>query len=852
MKKITMSLFLLCLSIMLTLFSYGNINAMALQTETIYPENIVDYTDLTNISSFDIGQEYIAYTLDKKSVILFEKSTRTYTSFDNFSNITKIKLTNNALIIVDDAVYVIKNFDKNNKITLSDINLDGIKALDIYNDDNSILIGLVNSSSFKLYKYNLDFVSTAPVQTISPTSISFADAFEMSINSQSAYIISKTSVVADKYTTSLCKIFHTGNTNNNNVQIFDKFQANAKVIESFVWNNNEYIATFTNEILFLLSSENEKLAEINISTPGNLQNSIFPIFEITDLQFFDNKIYISDSNYKTIQSASINILEDNTYSLKCDEIILGSFGFDYGRFNQATDIYIQGDTYLVSDSANNRIHILKNNISSFINIPSNANNPQYLTIDSKQNIFVSVVVDSKIQILKYAFNNGDYTLSQTYDKFNGTQIENISDMCSDNSDNVYILANNQVLYLSEDMLISMENINLSSLDVNSASQIAFICEKKLFAITSNNDIYFFGTDGTLYTQTTIENLKEITADQDKLFAISDNLLYTIELNDNLASTVHEEFISENYSHFNWDIIKRKMLSFDNNRSCLTFLQCGDSKSSFDFEDISNSIALDTSSTIIPLKTNNSLIYEYPYELGNIYNIDGQISNAIGISQYGEYYRIIFAYEEQLKIGFVKINNTSIISYNYNTLNVITTNQSVPVYKYPTLLTYENNRLITNYFGINKKLTLLYKYPISIDGKTFYTYQEGNNIGFIFEADIVLYSSKTISNLITENASIHLIGKDSTHLLNEDLTTNIRTLKDNDRIYVEKFDKNSTYTKVIIKDINLNTFEGYVLTSDIQMDELDNSKIILIIIIIVSIVLLALIIVSYIIIKKKNK
>lgn len=849
MKKVTLGLFMLCLSIMLTLFSYANIYAEENYSETIYPNNIIDYADLTNISSFDINNNYIAYTLDKSNVILFEINTRKYTTFSGFSNIIKIKLTDNSIIVVANSVYVIKDFDSNNIINLSDISLDNLKAIDVYVDDNNILIGLVNSSSFRLYKYNMD-LSPSPVQIITPSSISFADAFAISINSKSAYIVIKTSLNTDKYTTSLCKISHTVNTNN--IQISDVFQTNAKVIDSFIWNDKEYITTFTNEILFLLSSDNEELAKIDISTPGNLQNSIFPIFEISELQFFNNKIYLSDSYYRTIQSVSINASEGNTYSIKSDEIILGSSGFDYGRFNQAKDIYIQGDTYLISDSANNRLHILKDNTSYFINIPAPASNPEYITLDSKQNIYTSVTVDGKLEIWKYSFSNGNYSNLYKFDKYNDTYITNISDICANNQDNIYILANNRILYLSANNLIAMENINIPALNINNSSQIAYISEKNLLAISSNNTIFFINSDGSLHAEINIDNLQEITADSDKLYAISDNIIYTITIENNVATATSTTFNTNKYSHFNWDIVKRKMLAFDTNRSCLTYLTCLDSQPAFTFEDISNQTALNTTSTLIPLQISNSLIYEYPYELGNIYNIDGNITNAIGIAEYNDYYRIIFENQGVLHIGFIKKNDATLVNYNYNTINVITTNQTVPLYKYPTLLTYNNNRIITDTFDINKKLTLIYKYPISIDGKTFYTYQNDNNIGFIFEADIVLDTNKTISNLNTENASIHLIGKDSTMLLDDDLTTKIKTLKDSDRIFVENFDKKSTYTKVIVKDINLNTYEGYVLTSDIKMDKLDNSKVILIIIIIISIILLAIIVTSYIIIKKRNK
>ena len=54
---------------------------------------------------------------------------------------------------------------------------------------------------------------------------------------------------------------------------------------------------------------------------------------------------------------------------------------------------------------------------------------------------------------------------------------------------------------------------------------------------------------------------------------------------------------------------------------------------------------------------------------------------------------------------------------------------------------------------------------------------------------------------------------------------------NDRIYVESYDKHQEYTQIIYKDENLNTIKGYIKTDYIEMDKLDNTKIILIIIII---------------------
>ena len=77
MKKVYFGLFLLVLSIMLTTFSYIQVNAEetsnTTEIETIYPENILDYTNLSEISAFDINNEYIIYTQNKSDITLFEK-----------------------------------------------------------------------------------------------------------------------------------------------------------------------------------------------------------------------------------------------------------------------------------------------------------------------------------------------------------------------------------------------------------------------------------------------------------------------------------------------------------------------------------------------------------------------------------------------------------------------------------------------------------------------------------------------------------------------------------------------------------------------------------------------------------
>lgn len=853
MKKFCLSLILLSLSIMLAFFSYDLVFAKESNYTTIYPNNILDYTNLTNISSFDINDNYICYTTDKSSIILFEKSTKNYTTFNGLSNISKIKLYNNNIIVADNnSIKVIK--EMTNITTLNDISLDGIKALDIYTTQDNILIATANSSTFKLFKYDNNFnsISNNPVLKISPIDSNFNNVFMMAINENNAYLVYKIIESANTYTTGLFKI--SLNLATNNIQKIDTFQVNAKIIDTFIYNGQEYVTTFTNEILYLLSTENSILANINISAIGNLNSQTFPIFKVTELQFFNNKIYLSDTEYKTIQAVSINNLSEGL-ELKSDEIILGSFGFDYGRFNNVNDIFIQGNTYITCDNGNNRIHILKNNSSIFIDDLPPSCNPHSLTLDSNQNIYFALTKDSREYVYKYKYSNNEYLFEMSYDKFNNQNFGYISSICCNQNNLVFMIdsTNNCIIYLSENSPVKLTNSTLQTINFESNSQIKYLKENKMFIISANNNIYLMSSDGNILSSTNVPDLKEITVDTNKIYAITNSNISIITTNNNtlqIDNTILND--CSDYSNFSYDIISRKMIAFQNSRSCLISFDFETNINVFNFEDISNTQALNSSSTLIPFNINNALIYEYPYELGNIYNENNSIKNCFAIDEFDNYYRILFNYQEELKFGFVNKQYVTRVNYEYNPIDVITTNQLVPIYKYPTLLKYNGQRIVTNNIPINQAITVIYKYPISIDGKTFYTYQKNNEIGFIFNADIVLSENKTIRNLNTENASIYLIGKDTTEMLSSDLQTKIMNLNNDDRVYVQEYNKNEKYTKVIIKDSNLNTIEGYILTTDIKMDKLDNSKVILIVVIVVSIILLATIIVTYIIIKKKNK
>ena len=867
MKKVILGLFLLVVSILPCFFSYAYVYAeQDEQISTIYPNNVLDYVNLDNISAFDINEKYISYTTNKVDLNIYNIDTKENRLVKGFNSITRIKFAGNSLTIVDsNQIKVIKDIQSGNVSTLSEINLNNLQTIDIYSNNSNIYIGIIKDNTFYKYKYDINFVAETnnPIETT--TNEKFQNAFLMAINENSAYIIYKIDDDGTQYTTGLCIKRHDKSEINQPTLEFSK---NARLLDTFIFENQEFLITITSENFYLLSSDNTLYSkDIDINKQGDLENNYFPINKVTDTAYFNDTIYISDSYYKTIQSYIIDTSDDK-YTLKSNKLILASSSFDYGRFNGVQDIFVQGNNLVVSDTLNNRIHILEDNESKFISLESNTL-PHSVILDKDCNMYFvtneleNSSLQNKLVKYKYISNENNYVLESKYFKNNSLSIGNIADICLSNSNNVYLLdyTNSKILYLSGSDLVELDNSNISKISFDSKSQLQYLKSQNRLVIKAGNKIYLISCDGSVLSNnlfiSTIElsNLQSIAVDFDNVLAITSDHIYSYNIeNDNFVLNDNNmEFDSTNYSSFSYDIVQRQMFAFDKYRSCIVKFDCQLTDSKFNLLDISNTEQLDYEKPPIPLKIKTKcLIYEYPNELGNCYNQDNNVQNLIGIEEFNNYYRVLFSCDKlNLLSGYISKSNVEILPYNYNVIKVLTTNQKVPVYKYPTLLSYKGKSIISDYLSIETSINLSYLYPVSLDGRTFYAYQKGSKIGFIFDADVVS-EDKTIKTLNTENATIRLIGKQSTQLLAEDKQTVIRSLKNNDRIYVKEYDKNSKYTKVIVKDNNYNTYEGFVLTEDITMDKLDNSRIVLIIIIVVSVVLLATIITFYVIIKKKNK
>ena len=860
MKKIFFSIIIV---LSMLILSPNNISIQAntveessLNVKTIYPDGILGYENLSSISSISTNNNYIAYTLDNSNIKVFNSETREIIELNGFNNIYDFKFVDDTNIIVID--YTTTSLTNNIKVVnittkaisiLDTININNLVCSDIYFNQTEILIGIIkessNSNIFELYEIEKGSTLSAPQKTDTFTNSILNTSYLLAINHNSLYTIFENSDSNPR----ICRRNY-GSETFTNVDILSNIQK----IDTISKDNKDYIIAFTKENLNLIALD-------NLEEPIHYLQDL----EISDIEIFNDKIFISESNKKAIISYIISEEEDlegtTVLKLKQESVLLSSANNQLGRFNSVSNIFIQGKTIVVSDTKNDRIQIIDDNLLSHQIYENDVDStPHSVLLDSNQNLYFAKKTPSNNSVIvKYnASIDYDYTNSQptTYTTYDSNTIGLISDMTIDNKNNVYVVdyTNNKLLALSSGTGLQLKyNFEFTT---SENTQIEYLKGENKLVIWNNDILYLFDislfetTNNPIISTLNISNCKSITSNTNSIIALCDNSIVEYEVKNSTIQTGKKLLENDYFSSLNnitLDIINKQIYGFNSFNQSIVKFDCLDTSSQFQFEDITT---LTTPSVLALQIINNGILYDMPYNLGQPhYNVN----ECIGIEQFGDYYRVLFKFNNQLQTGFIESKNTQINNHNTtDKLNVITTNLNVPIYKYPTILKQNNSAIIMDYLPINTYITISYnEFPVSIDGKIFYTYEYDGKIGYIFNADVVLNDGTNIIFLQTNNASIQAIGEDKIYIYDEDKTTVLATLTNDDRIYVEDYDKKSDYTKITYKTSNLTTITGYIKTNYIEMDELDNTKIILICIIVASVVILVIIITSYILIKKKK-
>lgn len=848
-----------------TIFSRAEEINNELKISTLYPENVLHYQNLENIKNIAVNDKYIAYNLSNNSnLLLLNKTTKNLIEVTNNESIFDFKFVseNQLVLITRTNTYPgipnnwswsinIITIEATDQTTINYINglslTNKIEHIDIFSNNNKILIGYISShttpnNTFNLYEIELiNNTPSTPVQKDTYSCEQLNTAKNLVIADNQLYVV---------FTNSDSQPRLLSRTYGSNTLSTKDIISNIQLLDYYSYNSSKYLVAFTLENLRLLP-----LNDIDDNTTTLTE------LAVSDIDIYDGTIYLAETNEKSIASYIITTDNNQNIILEKDNVLVASNSDALGRFNSVNDIFVQGNTLYISDTKNNRIQIIENNKVTQINDLLVDSQPHAVQIDTDKNIyFVEKTSTATSNIAKYSLtNNQEYNRVFNYSTSTAGNLGLVSDCTITTNNELFLLdyTNNQLLSLN--LQTGLQPKLNFEFTLTEFSQIEYIRELNQLAVLNNNVIHLIDIEklntatNSIIDTLAVGNCADITTGLSSVIALCDSQIKCINIIDGVMHTNANSLDIDNFSqlsNINYNIATNQIFAFNSTRQAIEYFDYSVDGEILEFDNLIDNEAL----TISPLALtvlNNAIIYDQPYNIGNQHT---GINNCIGIELFSNtYYRVLFKNGNSLGIGFINKNNTQITPHNTTSkINVITTNLKVPVYKYPTILKHNNQAIINEYIPINTVLNISSKcFPVTIDEKLFYAYENNGTIGYIFNADVILNDNSNITALYNNNATIKVIGEDTVYIYDEDKTTILATISNDDRISVENYDKNSEYTLVHFKTDKLTTITGYVKTDYIEMDEIDNNKIVLIIVIILSIVILVVIIVSYIIIKKKK-
>lgn len=852
-----------------------------LTINTLYPKDVLDYQNLDNITNTAISSDYIAYSIDANSIHIINRTSKYHITSSQFSNILDFKfIANNILLLInfDDSskngnVYVVEIIDNNISVsTISTINITNLVVADIYNHGNSIYLGVIKSQTsdnniFELHELSINNnVITAQRIDTFPNAL-LNSATHLILSEDKHYVIFENDNDDPRI---LTRDYGDDSTSPQTTSFAD----NVSIAKLYIYDNKEYIVAFTKENLYLIdtidtSTTITSLDKLDLIDIDVVDSSLI----ISNPEVPHDELLVADPKNKSISTIDIDNTSDQI-ALELGNVLISSAHSALGRFNNVSNIIVQGSRIILSDSNNDRIQIIDNKYDcQEIPVLPVDSNIHAVLLDSHQNIFFNLTRPgtNTSTIYKYNYNpdvNGyteTDTPAATYSTCQSADLGLVSDITITNKDELFVLdeTNNQLLSLNNTGLQLAYTFNQ---DILSSAEIEYIRGLNMLAVLNDGNLLLLSIDNItkelnpLIDQWSDVNYNSITAGVIDILALADNNIVQISIENSELILTNNSITNNDFSHFStitYDNNSGIMYAFNSNNQSINYFDCGLTYDALVFDKITAESLNSANHQPLAIEIiNDGIIYEQPYNIGNKFvGITQCIAIEISSNQYeyDNYYRVLFNYNGELASGFLSSTNARIISHNTTQqIKVITTNLQVPVYKYPTLLKQNDNALINSYLDIETKIYIsVNPFPVRIDGKYFYAYIKDGKVGYIFNADVVIDDSTHIVNLNTNNATISAIGLDKVDLYSEDMTEVITSINNGQGIYVENYDKNSDYTLVIYKDENLKTYKGYIKTDYIKMDKIDNTTMVLILIIVLSVLILVIITTTYFIIRRKK-
>ena len=145
MKKILVIFTIIAIALLIAPFSYS-VNAEAkLEINTYYPNDVMEYANLTKVSNVTTNDNNIAYTTNNV-INIFNKKDRSINQIENIDNILKIKFCYEKLLVAGNNTINIIDPITLNVTPISNITYPNNSPINFYFNDTTVQIGIIDTT----------------------------------------------------------------------------------------------------------------------------------------------------------------------------------------------------------------------------------------------------------------------------------------------------------------------------------------------------------------------------------------------------------------------------------------------------------------------------------------------------------------------------------------------------------------------------------------------------------------------------------------------------------------------------------------------------------------------------------
>lgn len=886
-KKLTIS-FLICLTMLISNFSFvngfivrasePNNNTQEFEIEQVTFNNAEHYLNIEHSSDFTIFNNYVIL-LKNNQLFAYNLETRALTeNFLQLNNVSFIYSTEYYLFILTNNIIKIYNETLSEVTILNGNNPQQIFAnmFAVIESTSAVTIATMQNNMLNIVKTDM---SLNIISHNSTSLLTVNEVLDLTLSDDFIYIIHKLSsanVMLEIAVNSLQtqKTFVT--------EILDT----TKITFSNLYDKNLIFSISDNKKKLSLFEVNSQNSELTLNQLLEKKNSIFtnPTFklgqisEISAIKVINNQIFILDKTNKSLQTFEIVFNnETNTFNLKENNVLLASSGYDLGRFNNPQKISAVNKTnFVVTDTFNNRLQLINNNVVT--EISSYKNNGTTTELHQPQ----STLLTNNLQLVVYnKALTGDEVLVLTKDGqflssiktylHNETEknINNLTSLAINKQNILWAIdTTNNVILKSENFapfkIFDNQFTNENTLNLN--SKIITTTNNQL-VVYNNNELHLINAQ----TGNILHSVNLDTAAKDIFIDANNNIFILTNLNIVKFNIVNNQIIfnsKANLTNINLNNITHLTLSNDSgeiylfNNFTQQLIKVTNTSFSNGLTEFTHPVNINQPTALtnlisLGMLNNDAYIFTYPnYEGESFKQLQGQSIFILKHMQEEGFYVVLFKYNNKLKQGYIKTNYITLtpITENAETKTLTTINKKVKIFKYPVLLpTQDNQSIFLSEVTLNTTLTALTERIESIDGSYYYAVSLDNgSIGYVNSADAIYLTTTQPNTLVKPNFKVFSLNGEVKVYSNDTTNSNvIETLTNFTAVYIESYNKNLEFTKIIYLDENYNEKEGHILTHNVWKES-NEQQITAFVLTLVGVLLLSLTTFTFVKIRKKKK